>query len=134
MGVVYGKDAHISFGASLYAYGQEWRFTYEGQTTQEATFGSGGWDKTFVGSLRINGTVRMKLIPTMPPEVKAPVSDTQITLKLYEDYQNRPTEFWTVPAKIVSHEEGAAASGGGPPEEVTITFQSDGACTLPTRS
>jgi len=131
--ILYGHDAHISFGGSLYAYGSEWRATHERNVQQEAVFGSGGWDKTWLGSGRMNGSVVVKLDHDMPPEVKAPVSDTQITLTLYEDYQNHPTEFYTVPAKIVSHELGPSARTGAP-QEVTINFQSDGAITLPVRS
>ena len=130
---VYGKDAHIAFGASLYALGSEWEFTEEADAQQEGTFGSGGYKKTWLGQKQLNGSVTMKLDRDMPPEVKAPVSDTQIELRLYEDYKNHPTESWTVPAKIVSYRVGPVNARTGLPTEVTLNWQSDGEYTPPTR-
>jgi len=131
--IVMGKDAHIDLGSGLEAYGCEWSFTWEGDAHQEGVFGGGGAKNTWVGQQQLNGSVTLKLDRDSPPEARAPVSNTQVTLKLYDDYTLDPGAYYEVPAKIVSLAENPSARSG-PPTEVTVNWQSDGEWTLPTRA
>jgi len=131
--VVMGKDAHIDLGSGLATVGSEWSFTWEADVQQEGVFGGAGKKKTWTGQEQLNGSVTIKVDRDTPPEVAAPVSNTQVTLKLYDDYVIDPDAYYEVPAKIVSFAESANARAGLP-TEVVISWQSDGDWTLPTRA
>jgi len=128
-----GSDGHVSFGASLYSRAVAWEATIGGEVTQEGVFGAAGKKRSWIGQQSMNGSVTLKYDRDMPPEVKAPVSNTQITLKLYDDYVTDAAAFWSIPAKVTSSAINCDGRTGAP-TEVVINFVSDGAWTAPTRA